>query len=133
MLLLLMALLTSLKMYQEYLKDHIRDYNEHSDIYEQYLKEYYSIGKTNSDRDVINIKRNIKINTQEAIKANKELDIISDKINYIIKINNNQNYLKETDENLKLLRTTVEVQRKHLIVVSIISVISFVINIFQFL
>jgi ABC-type antimicrobial peptide transport system permease subunit len=128
-----MALLTSLKMYQEYLRDHIRDYKEHSDIYEQYLKEYYNIGKTNMDRDVITIKKNIKTNIQEVMKANKELDIITDKINYINKINNNQNYLKEIDENLKLLRMTVEVQQKHIIVISVISIISFVINIFQFL
>ena len=128
-----MALLTSLKMYQEYLRDHIRDYKEHSGIYEQYLKEYYNIGKTNTDRNVINIKKNIKINTQKAMKANKELDIITDKINYINKINNNQNYLKETDESLKLLRITVEEQQKYLIVISIISVISFMVNIYQLL
>jgi len=128
-----MALLTSLKMYQEYLIEHIRDYKENSNVYEQYLKEYYNIGKTNNDRDVIFVKKSIKINIQEIMKCNKELDIITDKINCINRINNNENYLKETNENLKLLRMTVEIQQKHLIILSIITIISFVFNIIQFL
>jgi len=124
-----MSLLTSLQIYQEFLKNHIKDYKENSAIYEQNLKGYCALGRSPSSKCITETQINIKKNKQEIIKANKELEIITDKINLILKVRENENHLKEHNEILKLLKKTIETHQKHLIAVSIISVISIIINI----
>uniref|UniRef100_A0A6C0CDU3 Uncharacterized protein n=1 Tax=viral metagenome TaxID=1070528 RepID=A0A6C0CDU3_9ZZZZ len=126
-----MPLLTSLQIYQEFLRNHIKDYKENSAIYEQYLKEYYALGRSPSSKCITDTQINIKKNSQEIMKANKELEIITDKINFILKVRENENHLKEHNEILKLLKKSIETQQKHLIAVSVISVISIMMNIFN--
>ena len=125
-----MSLLRSLQIYQEFLRNHIKDYKENSAIYEQNLKGYCALGRSPSSKSITETQTTIKKNTQEIIKANKELEIITDKINLILKVQENENNLKEHDEILKLLKKTIETQQKHLIAVSVISVISIMMNIF---